>query len=413
MLSAALPPGRRGDASRLPQPARPASPVSPRALPWRWPGHPAQRQPAGVPFAAFAGSLAVALLLQVVLHTQRGTGSYTIILVGVSINAFAGAIISILVANARDDALARGAVFWLAGDLELRTWTHAAIAAGPILLGLLILGSRVERSMRCPGRRRASVTTSTAAAVACSSPRHGAVAARASCLSGSWSPTRCGPHRRQTRPPPPLSIAGGALFLVIADTIARATSVSVVVQTRRSRRHQHPGFLALRFLAVRMMTSSSTNSSPIAAALFTRSRTDRPRHTRGVVGPNGTGKSTSQRHHRPRHRTLGHGTLRATALGRLRPGSSPKSFRSSAKTRSRPTICEYVTSSPSGPGPPGTARTPKPAACARWTGSGSLTSPSAATPDSPAVSGSSSKSLARSPRTPPSCPWMSRRRRST
>src|SRR5699024_8163950 len=77
------------------------------------------RLQSGVPFAAFAGSLAVALLLQVVLHTQRGTGSYTIILVGVSINAFAGAIISILVANARDDALARGAVFWLAGDLEL------------------------------------------------------------------------------------------------------------------------------------------------------------------------------------------------------------------------------------------------------------------------------------------------------
>src|SRR5699024_7883064 len=68
--------------------------------------------------AAVAGSVAVALLLHVVLHTQRGTGSYTIILVGVSINAFAGAIISILVANARDAALARGAVFWLAGDLE-------------------------------------------------------------------------------------------------------------------------------------------------------------------------------------------------------------------------------------------------------------------------------------------------------
>ena len=191
----------------------------------------------GVPFAAFAGSLAVALLLQVVLHTQRGTGSYTIILVGVSINAFAGAIISILVANARDDALARGAVFWLAGDLELRTWTHAAIAAGPILLGLLILGSRVgalllgddvaNTSGYDVHRSRllllliASLVTGAAVAVSGIISFVGLVVPHAvRLLIGAKHALLL-----------PLSIAGGALFLVIADTIARASSVNVVVQT--------------------------------------------------------------------------------------------------------------------------------------------------------------------------------------
>src|SRR5690554_6688262 len=57
----------------------------------------------GVPLAAFAGSLTVALVLQAVLQANRGASTYTLILVGVSINAFAGAIISMLVANAHDD----------------------------------------------------------------------------------------------------------------------------------------------------------------------------------------------------------------------------------------------------------------------------------------------------------------------
>src|SRR5699024_7488012 len=192
----------------------------------------------GVPFAGFAGSLSVALLLQVVLHTQRGTGSYTIILVGVSIIAFAGAIISILVANARDDALARGAVFWLAGDLELRTWTHAAIAAGPILLGLLILSARVgaldalllgddvastsgydvHRSLLL---LIASLITGAAVAVSGIISFVGLVVPHAvRLLIGAKHSLLL-----------PLSIAGGALFLVTADTIARSTSVSVVVQT--------------------------------------------------------------------------------------------------------------------------------------------------------------------------------------
>lgn len=194
----------------------------------------------GVPLAAFAGSLAVALLLQVVLHTQRGTGSYTIILVGVSINAFAGALISILVANARDDALARGAVFWLAGDLELRTWTHAALAAGPILLGLLALGTRVgaldalllgddvaATSGYDVHRSRllllliASLVTGAAVAVSGIISFVGLVVPHAvRLLIGAKHSLLL-----------PLSIAGGALFLVLADTVARGTSATVIVQT--------------------------------------------------------------------------------------------------------------------------------------------------------------------------------------
>lgn len=194
----------------------------------------------GVPVAAFIGALVVALILQAVLHTNRGASTYTLILVGVSINAFAGALISILVANAHDDALARGAVFWLAGDLELRTWNHVAIAVAPILLGLgllltraraldaLLLGDDVTATSGFDVHRTrlvllliASLVTGAAVAVSGVISFVGLVVPHAVRLVIGAK------HALLL----PISIMGGALFLVLADTIARAASAGVVIQT--------------------------------------------------------------------------------------------------------------------------------------------------------------------------------------
>ncbi len=194
----------------------------------------------GVPIAAFAGSLAVALVLQAVLQATRGASTYTLILVGVSINAFAGAIISILVANAHDDALARGAVFWLAGDLDLRTWTHAAMAVAPILVGLaflltraraldaLLLGDDVAATSGYDVHRTrlvlllvASLVTGAAVAVSGVISFVGLVVPHAVRLV-------LGAKHSQLLP---ISIVCGALFLVLADTAARAVSTAAVIQT--------------------------------------------------------------------------------------------------------------------------------------------------------------------------------------
>ncbi len=194
----------------------------------------------GVPVAAFAGSLAVALALQAVLHANRGASTYTLILVGVSINAFAGAIISVLVANAEDDALARGAVFWLAGDLDLRTWNHAVMAAVPVLLGLgllltrvraldaLLLGDDVAATSGYDVHRTrlvlllvASLVTGAAVAVSGVISFVGLVVPHAVRLVIGAK------HALLL----PISVVCGALFLVLADTIARAASVSTVIQT--------------------------------------------------------------------------------------------------------------------------------------------------------------------------------------
>ncbi|NLE96504.1 MAG: iron ABC transporter permease [Propionibacterium sp.] len=194
----------------------------------------------GVPIAAFVGSLVVALILQAVMQAVRGASPHTLILVGVAINAFAGATISMLIANADDDALARGAMFWLAGDLELRNWSHAGIVILPVVLGLgllllrtraldaLLLGDDVAATSGFDVHRTRLVlllVTSlvTGAAVSVS----GVIGFVGLVVPHAVRLVLGGRHSQLL----PVSIICGALFLVGADTIARTAFGNAVVQT--------------------------------------------------------------------------------------------------------------------------------------------------------------------------------------
>lgn len=101
----------------------------------------------GVPIAAFIGALVVALVLQLVLQTRCDLGAATIILVGVSMSALSGALIHLLVANAREDSLVRSALFLVLADTAARsafgpvvvqTGVVAALVGAPIFLVLLL-----------------------------------------------------------------------------------------------------------------------------------------------------------------------------------------------------------------------------------------------------------------------------------
>ncbi|MGD9606521.1 MAG: FecCD family ABC transporter permease [Leucobacter sp.] len=194
----------------------------------------------GIPLLAFAGAAVVALVLLAVLQTRRDMGAATVILIGVSISALAGAIINVLIANASDDALVRSALFWLAGDLELRSWEHVALAVGPILLGIayllararaldaLALGEQIAATSGVDVARErtllllvASLVTGAAVSVSGIISFVGLVVPHALRLIVGAS------HIRLL----PLSALCGALFLVIADTVARTAFGSVVVQT--------------------------------------------------------------------------------------------------------------------------------------------------------------------------------------
>lgn len=194
----------------------------------------------GVPVAAFLGASVVALVLLGVLRSRKDIGEGTIILVGVSISALAGALISLLVANARDDSLVRSAMFWLAGDLEYRDWGHAALAVIPVVAGLtvlfsrrraldaLALGNEVAATSGVNIRREqvllllvAALVTGAAVAVSGIISFVGLVVPHAvRLLTGAGHGTLL-----------PLSALGGSVFLVIADTVARTAFGAVVVQT--------------------------------------------------------------------------------------------------------------------------------------------------------------------------------------
>lgn len=194
----------------------------------------------GIPLAAFAGAAIVALTLQTVLQARRDLGTASIILVGVSISALAGALINVLIANAEDDALVRSALFWLAGDLELRGWNHVLLAVFPIVLGLgylltriraldaLALGEQIAATSGVNVSRErltlllvASLVTGAGVAVSGIISFVGLVVPHAVRLVVGAS------HARLL----PLSALGGALFLALADTVARTAFGPVVVQT--------------------------------------------------------------------------------------------------------------------------------------------------------------------------------------
>ncbi|MGP5117711.1 FecCD family ABC transporter permease [Corynebacterium casei] len=93
-----------------------------------------------MPIAAFIGALVVLVIIQIVAATTGGNGVATLLLVGIAINAFTGALMSAIIANAQDSQTVRGAMFWLQGDLSVASWDDVFLALAPVMVGVLILG---------------------------------------------------------------------------------------------------------------------------------------------------------------------------------------------------------------------------------------------------------------------------------
>jgi len=182
-----------------------------------------------VPFAAIGG--AVAATLAVVVLARQGASTERLLLAGVALNALLGAVTSYVLSNFTL-SYERNAqiIFWLLGGLEDRTWEHVLMAA-PIGLGavllwplgrsmdLLSLGQTEAQSLGVDVvavRRRmlvlATVMTALATAVAGMVGFVGLVVPHIFRLL--FGPE----HRRLV----PISIVGGAAFVLFCDVIARS-----------------------------------------------------------------------------------------------------------------------------------------------------------------------------------------------
>lgn len=182
-----------------------------------------------VPAAAIVG--AIGATLAVIVLAKQGASTERLLLAGVALNALLGAITSYVLSNftltyERNAQI----IFWLLGGLEDRTWEHvmmaAPIAVGAMLLwplgrsmDLLSLGQNEAQSLgvdvRSVRRRMlalATVMTALATAVAGTVGFVGLVVPHLFRLL--FGPE----HKRLV----PVSIIGGAAFVLFCDVIARS-----------------------------------------------------------------------------------------------------------------------------------------------------------------------------------------------
>lgn len=197
-----------------------------------------------LPAGAFVGALLTVLVIYLIATSRavgsRGADPATLVLVGMAITAFLGAVISATIANAPDDSDLRSVQFWLNGDLVARTWDHVAVAVVPILLtivlswtlagdlNLLLLGRETAQSTGINVRRLriqllvlAALMTATAVAVSGSISFIGLVVPHVVRIV-------LGPEHRALLPTAALL---GSTFVIAADTIARLLFSPVVLQT--------------------------------------------------------------------------------------------------------------------------------------------------------------------------------------
>jgi iron complex transport system permease protein len=185
-----------------------------------------------LPAAAFVGAMAAVLAVYALAHASGRPTLHGLLLTGLAVSALAGAGTSILLA-ATEEFRVKTVLFWLAGGLEGRGWTHVQLAAWFILLGvalltagsrpldLLSLGEDEAASLGLPVHvarmgvlALASLIAGAATAVAGSIPFVGLVAPHA-------LRPHVGPLGRHLLP---AAFLGGALLVVVADVGARAIS---------------------------------------------------------------------------------------------------------------------------------------------------------------------------------------------
>ena len=183
-----------------------------------------------LPLFAFAGALAAAFLVYGIAAVGGHFSMATLLLAGVAVNAFLGAVVSAIILFLPNNDLLREALFWLAGGLDARAWEHVRIAT-PLIVGsaavilimardlnLLTLGDDEARSM---GVR---VGATRVALLAAASLATGAAVAVSGMIAfvGLVTPhvlrLALGPDNRVLIP---MSALGGAVFVMAADTIAR------------------------------------------------------------------------------------------------------------------------------------------------------------------------------------------------
>ena len=183
-----------------------------------------------LPAFAFVTGLGAALLVYVLSVHNGRTNVSTLLLAGVAVNSFLGAVTSTLLLMAADYGEVQAILSWLVGGLRGRGIDHVNVIALPIFAGslllyafgrdlnLLLLGEETAQGLGVNVARTrfvllalAALLTATAVSVAGGIGFVGLIVPHALRLV-------IGPDHRLLLP---ASALGGAIFLVLCDTLAR------------------------------------------------------------------------------------------------------------------------------------------------------------------------------------------------
>ena len=187
--------------------------------------------------AAFIGGLVTVFIVYVASRSNGRTEVVTLVLTGIAVNAFAGAIIGLLIFYS-DDAELRTITFWTLGSMAQATWAKVAVVfpialAGVVAaslfarkLDLLTLGERSARHLGVDVERLrilmlVVVAMLTAAAVAVSG-----IILFVGLVIPHLVRMVAGPGHRLLLP---ASALGGATILVVADMAARTIAAPAEV----------------------------------------------------------------------------------------------------------------------------------------------------------------------------------------
>jgi len=183
-----------------------------------------------VPIFAFVGAITAALVVYLLALEQGRANTTSLLLAGIALNAFISAIVSMQLLLTEDIGQAQAIITWLIGSLAGKGWRHVIVIAPPILLcitfiysysrdlNLFLLGEETAQGLGTNVPRTRFILLALAALATGLAVSMAGVIGFVGLVVPHVLRLIIGPDHRVLIP---ASMLGGAVFLVLADTITR------------------------------------------------------------------------------------------------------------------------------------------------------------------------------------------------
>lgn len=192
--------------------------------------------PFGLRPAAFVGGIAAATLVYVIATEDGRTPVATLLLAGIAVQTFLGAVISYLLLHSGESM--QEVVYWLMGHLHASSWSDVAFAAPVTLLlfgilavyardlNVLLLGEEEAHHLGVNAERVKRILLAVSSAITAVGVAVSGVIGFVGLVVPHILRLIVGPDHRILLP---TAAIGGATFLVAADTVARSGAAEAPV----------------------------------------------------------------------------------------------------------------------------------------------------------------------------------------